>query len=89
LAFLAVFGSGDCPLTSRLCRGLEIANEGIGSPDRKPQSPFAFKQPDSALNRFYGDCALGWSKSIASIESVNPSHLHVPTGQSPLKIAIS
>jgi hypothetical protein len=32
--------SVDCPLCPLLCHGLKMINEGIDSPDQKPQSPF-------------------------------------------------
>ncbi len=35
-------GSGDCPAIPLLCHTVETANEGIDSPNQKPQSPFAF-----------------------------------------------
>src|ERR1700730_15640256 len=34
-----ICGSGDCPVRSLSYRKLEMANEGIGSPDHEPQSP--------------------------------------------------
>jgi hypothetical protein len=33
---------GDCPAIPLLCHTVETANEGIDSPNQKPQSPFAF-----------------------------------------------
>jgi hypothetical protein len=39
------FGSGDCPLLFLPCHKPQIAIEGICSPNREPQSPFACNRP--------------------------------------------
>jgi hypothetical protein len=41
-AVAIIFGSGDQPVVPLLWYTVETANEGIDSPNQKPQSPFAF-----------------------------------------------